>query len=59
MNEFILGSACFVIGVLLSSTVWIMILDRITENKQSEDEVIHEVIDQLKHRNQENSDEED
>ena len=55
MNVFIIGLACFIIGVLLSSIVWIMVIDRVTENKQSEDKLIQEVIEQLKHKNQERS----
>lgn len=53
MSEFILGLACFSIGVLLSSAVWIIILDRVTSNPQSEEHVLHEVIDNLKRKNEE------
>lgn len=55
MNELILGLACFTFGVLIACIVWVICLDIASKDPQSEDEIIHEVIDKLK----EKSDEED
>ena len=55
MIELTIGITCFAFGVLITNLIWMVYLDITSTNADNENHIIHEVVDRLK----EKSDEED
>lgn len=53
MTELTIGITCFAFGVLITNLIWVVYLDITSTNADSENQIIHEVIDRLKEKSDE------
>lgn len=53
MTELTIGITCFALGVLITNLVWVVYLDITSINADSENQIIHEVVDRLKEKSDE------